>query len=167
MIVSFLHNNLCHINLCLGVGKDSKLLLALQFLVYLLRDGQAKPDTTLLILCSEVCFVTLSVHCNLHIIQGAVHVDQIVKHCPNKHPYILVIGTIKSPEQLFLIADKTVVREVEVNSVLTNLLAAYYMFNVCYPRGLVNLFTFLEVFLLHLNPKKVAPCVKLLNGQLK
>lgn len=51
-------------------------------------------------------------------------VDQIVKHCPNKHPYIVVIGTIKSPEQLFLIADKTVIREVEVNSVLTNLLAA-------------------------------------------
>ena len=144
------------------------MLIALQFLVYLLRDGQAKPDTTLLILCSEVCFVSLSVHCNLQIIiQGAVDVDQIVKHCPNKHPYILVIGTIKSPEQLFLIADKTVVREVEMNSVLTNLLAAYYVFNVCYPRGLVNVFTFLEVFLLHLNPKKVAPRVKLLNGQLK
>ena len=117
-------------------------------------------------------FCNIKCTLQLTIVQGAVDVDQIVKHCPNKHcpnkhSYILVIGTIKSLEQLFLIADKTVVREVEVNSVLTNLLAAYYVFNVCYPCGLVNVFTFLEVFLLHLNPKKVAPCVKLLNGQLK
>ena len=32
MIVSFLHINLCHINLCLGVGEDGKFLIALKIL---------------------------------------------------------------------------------------------------------------------------------------
>lgn len=63
--------------------------------------------------------------------------------------------------------DKVVVKETTIESVLVLLLAAFYVFNICYPHGLVNFYTFFEVLLLNMNPKKVAPSVKLMLGKVK
>ena len=70
-----------------------------------------------------------------------------------------------NPQQAFLVVDKVVVKETTIESVLVSLLAAFYIFNICYRHGLVNFYTFFEVLLLNMNPKKVAPSVKLMLGK--
>ena len=81
-----------------------------------------------------------------------------MKNSTNKHPFIVVVGAMESPMQAFLVVDKHIVKEVEV-SCLATLIAAYYVFNICYQRGLSNLFTFFEVLLLGMDTKRVAPYV--------
>ena len=52
--------------------------------------------------------------------------------------------------QTFLVVDKTIVCEMEVTSDIPFiLLAAFIVFNICYPKGCSNIFSFMEVLTLN------------------
>ena len=75
-------------------------------------------------------------------------------------PYILVIGSYKNPSQAFLVIDCLVVCEISnIDNAPLALLSAFFVFNISYPRGLNNVYTFLEHALLSLQHKHVTPTV--------
>ncbi len=58
------------------------------------------------------------------------------------------MGTVQQPQQSFLVVDKRIVTEVDYEIAPLFLLAAFYVFNICYPVGCNNVFTFFEIALL-------------------
>ena len=59
-----------------------------------------------------------------------MHFVGCAQDCHNKHPFVV---------------DKVIIQEIEVNYLLKSLLAAFFVFNICYPKGLVSFFTFFEI----------------------
>ncbi len=73
-------------------------------------------------------------------------------------PYIVVIG--KDTPQAYLVVDNHIVNEVPIADVPFALMAAYFVFNICYPKGCNNLYSFLEVVVLNYSAEKASPSVK-------
>lgn len=75
-------------------------------------------------------------------------------------PYILVSGD-DNDVQSFLVVVKTIISEIQCHSDIPFcLMAAYFVFNICYPRGCTNLFSFMEVITLNYPSTKVSATVK-------
>ena len=93
----------------------------------------------------------------LIIVQGASNIAQKKKH---PEPYILLTGDINDPDQAFLVIDCQIIGEVELKNIPITLLAAYFVFNICYVKGCHNMYSYLEVLFLNASPDKVSPTVK-------
>ena len=81
--------------------------------------------------------------------------EELVKNISQPEPYVLMFG-----DQFFLVIDCIVVTEVDAEAVPITLLSSYFVFNIKYPKGCNNLFSFLEVLLLGGNGEKLSPTVK-------
>ena len=64
-------------------------------------------------------------------------------------PVVVVVGDHRDAQQAFISENKTVC-EITVSDIPILLLATYYVFNTCYPKGCNNFYTFLEVALFKL-----------------
>ena len=65
-------------------------------------------------------------------------------------PYIIVVGSPDCYTQAFLIIDGRLIGEVkDIDTIPLVLLAAYYAFNICYPKGLGAFYSILEVIVLN------------------
>lgn len=64
-----------------------------------------------------------------------MNIQSIVKERKQMEPYILSNGTVSDHNQLFLIVDCHVLGEVSPQTVPFVLLAVYFVYNNCYPRG--------------------------------
>ena len=63
--------------------------------------------------------------------------------------------------QTFLVVDKTIVCEMEVpNDIPFILMAAFFVFNICYPKGCSNLFSFMEILTLNYPSDRASATVK-------
>lgn len=72
----------------------------------------------------------------------------------------MILGNVYDCHQIFLVVDKVIVTEVKNKfDVLLTLLSAYYVFNICYPKGCHNFFSFLEIKVLGITPKKITSTV--------
>ena len=70
-------------------------------------------------------------------------------------------GTQPEPGQAFLVVDKSIINEVkDFNDIPFLLLSAYFVFNIKYPAGCNNFFSFLEILLLKFSTKKASLTVK-------
>ena len=67
---------------------------------------------------------------------------------------------MQEADQTFLVIDRQIVTEVPLESAVLSLMASYFVFNVCYPRGCCNLFMFLESKVLKLPSHKASLTVK-------
>ena len=77
---------------------------------------------------------------SLELIQDCTDIKAIVEKTQTVTTHILVIGR-KSDMQVFLVVDKTIISQIEIDYTITFILmAAYFVFNICYPKGLSNLF---------------------------
>lgn len=65
-------------------------------------------------------------------------------------PVVVVVGDHRDAQQAFLISENKTVCEITVSDIPIFLLATYYVFNMCYPKGCNNFYTFLEVALFKL-----------------
>ena len=80
---------------------------------------------------------------------------------PTITPYIMVIGQISVANQAFLVVDKTLISELPLDCSLPfALLAAFFVFNICYPKGCANLFSFMEIITLSYPASKSSATVK-------
>ena len=70
-------------------------------------------------------------------------------------PYILMYE-----EQYFLIIDCKEITEVTVEAIPITLLSSYFVFNIKYPKGCNNVFSFFEVLFLDGDGDKLNPTVK-------
>ena len=92
--------------------------------------------------------------------QGATAVTDIVSGKKQPEPYILVVGEMEQVQQVFLVTDNDIVTEIELSNVPLCLLAAYFVFNIQYPKGCKNVYTFLEVFFMGSPMENISASVK-------
>ena len=71
-------------------------------------------------------------------------------------PYVIVVGNSENPEQAFLVMDKNILSEINIEDIPVCLLAVFYVFNICYPPGCNNFYCFLEVALLDLKEPSIS-----------
>ncbi len=76
----------------------------------------------------------------------------VIEEKNQSEPYLLVLGTWSTPVEVFVIIDQEVLCEVEIKSATLAIISAFFVFNICYIKSLVYVFTFLEI-LLNLSPK--------------
>lgn len=78
--------------------------------------------------------------------QGATNLERIIAQNGHLQPYLLVVDQL---DETYLIVDNQVINgDVCSDNYPLVLLAAYFIYNICYARGCNNFFAFLEVFLL-------------------
>ena len=77
-----------------------------------------------------------------------------------KTPYLLTVGELESPTQIFLVTDCKIITEVSLDKVIPTLLSAYFAYNICYSKGTVNVMSTLEIIFLKSSLDKAAPSVK-------
>ena len=84
----------------------------------------------------------------------------IIEGIPNLAPYIVVEGDIMAPKQAFAIVDKKVLFMVKFEDIPFILMSLFFVFNVCYPRGCTNFYSFMEIVTLNYPIDKASPTVK-------
>ena len=72
---------------------------------------------------------------------------------------IVIAGDHQDPEQVVLCSEEKVLAEVKAENAVVVLLSTYYAYNLCYPRGTGNVYSFLVVSLFSLNIAKISPTV--------
>ena len=75
----------------------------------------------------------------------------------------MIRGTRLKVKDAFLICEKIVLSRIEVADIPLILFAAYYVFNIVYPIGCTNFFSFFEVIFLNSTPPKRARLNHLIN----
>ena len=84
-----------------------------------------------------------------------------MKDIPNLAPYMLVIGGIQSSTQAFLVVDKKIITEVNnFEDIPFCLMSAFFVFNIHYPVGCSNFYTFMEIYTLDYPVEKASITVK-------
>ena len=84
---------------------------------------------------------------------------KVVQDKSQKEPYILVIGSLESIQQAFLVIDCETKYEIDADDIIFGLMSCYYVFNICYCKGTYDLFQFLEVVLFDHRHGKITPSV--------
>ena len=64
---------------------------------------------------------------------------------------VVVVADHHDAEQAFLISENKIVCEIKLADIPLYLLAMFYVFNMCYPKGCNNFYAFLKVALLKLS----------------
>ena len=83
-------------------------------------------------------------------------------------PYIIIIGSPDRYTQAFLIIDGKLIGEVrDIEIVPLVLLASYYVFNICYPKGLGAFYSIIEVIALNTPLSKTSPSVQHVFASIK
>ena len=127
----------------------------------MLRDSRHVPDSNKLIYPIEVSVPTTSKYLqtltltNLYhiIMQSTGDIENEIKKRGQNAPYLLCSGEVVSPEQLYLVLDQQILCEIENNDAVFALLSAFFVFNVCYPKGCNNVYSFFEHAILNLKNK--------------
>ena len=102
-----------------------------------------------------------------HFPQSCTNIAAVVKNNGNKTPYVL-LSEDDGQLQTFLVVDKTIVCEMEVTSDIPFiLLAVFFVFNICYPKGCSNIFSFMEVLTLNYPSDRASATVKHFLSSLK
>ena len=82
---------------------------------------------------------------------------------PRLEPYVVVAADLT---ETYLVVDRNIVDRVSFNDVPFALMSTFFVFNICYPKGCNNLYTFLEVVILKYSSEKVPPSVRYLLAKL-
>ena len=71
-------------------------------------------------------------------------------------PYVIIndIG------DAYLIVDKHIIDQIPIVDIPCALMAAFFVFNICYPKGCNNFYTFLEIIILKYSAEKASSSVK-------
>ena len=105
-------------------------------------------------LCLYIC-------CSFSSVQGCTNITAVAEGNSNITPYILVTGDIAGPMQAFLVVDKTIISEVPLLYDLPfALMAAFFVFNICYPKCCNHLYSFMEVVTLSYPAQKTSATIK-------
>ena len=93
--------------------------------------------------------------------QGAADVKRIASENKIMEPYVIILGSPENHSQAFLVIDCDVIGEInDIKLVPLVLIASYYVFNICYPKGLSSFYSVLEIIVLSSPLDKTSPSVK-------
>ncbi len=86
-----------------------------------------------------------------------MNIHSVVEEVSYLAPYILMTGSLLQPEQAFLVIDKKIINEVmDFEDIPFILTSAYFVFNIKYPVGCNNFYSFLEILLFQFPAKKAS-----------
>lgn len=68
------------------------------------------------------------------------------REMPTAQPCIVVRGSLECIMDAFLVVEKKILTKVPAKELPLALLSAFYTFNMHYPQGCTNLYSFLECF---------------------
>ena len=91
--------------------------------------------------------------------QSTSDIQSEIQHKGQNAPYLLCCGDVVGPEQLYLVLDQQILCEVENRDAVFALLSAFFVFNVCYPKGCNNVYSFFESAVLNLKNKLPASVI--------
>ena len=74
-------------------------------------------------------------------------------------PYV-VITIDEDTMEGYLIVDKDIVDQVPIMDLPFILMSAFFVYNICYPKGCNNFYTFLEIVILKYSAEKASPTIK-------
>ena len=81
-------------------------------------------------------------------------------------PYIIVVGTPEHCEAAHLVVDCNIVSEVDISDIPVTLMAAFFVFNICYPIGCCNFYSIMEIMIMNYPIAKSSSSVKHLYSSL-
>lgn len=76
-------------------------------------------------------------------------IQTVIDTC-QAEPMVVVVGDYREPEQAFLVSENKTVCEINTSDIPIYLLAMFYVYNMCYPKGCTNFYAFLELTLFKL-----------------
>ena len=85
----------------------------------------------------------------LYFFSQGVDIETVVQGC-QPEPLVVVVGDHHDAQQAFLVSENKTVCEITVSDILIYLLAMYYVFNMCYPKGCDDFYSFMEIALFKL-----------------
>ena len=71
-----------------------------------------------------------------------------------------MVGDFEDPTQAFLVVDRQVVTEVNIEDVPLVLMSAFFVCNIHYPKCCCNFYAFMEVYTLSFPISHASPTVK-------
>ena len=76
------------------------------------------------------------------------------------NPYILIVGSPEDHQKAFLVVDAKVVMEIDIPSIPLVLMAAFFIFDICYTPACFNFYSFMEVIVMDYSINKAPTSVK-------
>ena len=102
------------------------------------------------------CNIMISIHLPLSPFpQGYTNVTEVARCNENFAPYVVVIGNLQEPSQMFIVVDQQIVTEVNIIYSPFALLSAIFVFNIHYPKGCTNGSLYIWLFFV----KSITYCV--------
>ena len=95
---------------------------------------------------------------NFQLSQGS-DISTLLSNCP-PHPIVIVTGDYKNPNEAFLVCEKKILSEISIKEIPIFLLASFYAFNMCYPKGYTNFYTFIESAIFNIDVKVMPTSVE-------
>ena len=97
---------------------------------------------------------------HVFILQESLSITAAVSDIDEAAPTLIIKETFEGQvREVFLVSEKEVLCKIEPQKSPLFLFAAFYAFNMQYPKGLVSLYTFLEIVLFNRRPNKVPSIV--------
>ena len=97
---------------------------------------------------------------HVFIFQESLSITAAVSDVDEAAPTLVIKESFEGQvKEVFLVSEKEVLCKIPPQKSPLYLLAGFYVFNMKYPKGLVSLYTFLEIFLLNKRPTKVPSIV--------
>ena len=81
-------------------------------------------------------------------------------------PIFTITGEGQSDASAYMIVDKRVIDTVEMAELPFALMAAFFVYNICYLRGCNNFYCMVEILVLKYNSEKASPSVKHLSPKI-
>lgn len=100
----------------------------------------------------------------LKIVQGCTDVREVVAENQRLEPYVAIIG--EETVEAYLVVDKHIIDKFSIIDIPFALMAAFFVYNICYPKGCNNFYTFLEIVVLKFSLEKASPSVKYLLAKI-
>ena len=91
-----------------------------------------------------------------HFLQDCSDVKAVVGEIRRLELYVIDVDTL----QAYLVVDKNVVDEVSIIDIPFILMSAFFVYNICYPKGCNNFYSFLEIVVLNHSAENASPTVK-------
>ena len=88
--------------------------------------------------------------------QEVCKIENVAKEFQLPQPVLIVRGSLTSPISCSLVVENTViVKDVTISKVPGLLLAAFYVYNMHFPRAMQHFYTVLEILFLDIRPVKI------------
>ena len=84
-------------------------------------------------------------------------ISTMLSTCP---PIVIVTGDYKNPNEAFLVCEKKILCEISIKEIPIFLLPLFYAFNMCYPKGCTNFYTFIESAIFNIDVKVMPTSVE-------